>query len=267
MVDFCSRGKGPGEAIAPNALFPDNDATSLWVYDAQQKKLIQWDIDSLLSGNQTPIAEKTLADLPIFADRVYPVAGGMLAVNGAGIIPTNHADRFFLLDHQGKIRCHYSTFPRSNDTIRMKAAYRQHTETISPDGTKMAHGLYFGAILETFDVRDSIRLRNISYYIEPTFQHDAVGNPSTYDDITFGFGPLCSSNERIYAAYNGTIDYKRMNLIAAFDWDGKLQKVYKTDFQLIRTSYDPKLHAIFATVQNAADEYQLVRFDLLETNS
>lgn len=262
LLDFGASGKGPGEVLAPNAIFPGRDSISLWVYDAQLKKLLQWYVDSLLSGNRAPIAEQLLPALPFGIDRIYPAGEMLVAVNGVGILPTDKADRLFLLDSDGRILDRYDAFPPGEDTIRMKSAYRHHAETVSPDGSRMAFGTSFGAIMEIFDLEDNrIRLHNISYVIEPAFSHDKLGNPTSYDDITFGFGPLCSSADRIYAAYNGTRDFGRMNHIAVFDWEGKLRHIYKTDFQLIRTSYDPSLHAIFATVENEG-EYQLVRFDL-----
>lgn len=266
LSDFCPQGKGPGEVVVITSLYRNNEQNTLWAFDPQQKKLIQWNIDSLLAGQKAPVVEKSLPPLPMAVTMTKWTAGGTLAIGGNGIISPNKPERFLLLDQDCRPISRYGVYPVSDDTIRMKAAYSlQSFTSISPDGTKMACGLYFGAILETFDIRDSIRLRNTGYFIEPDFPHDELGNPTSYENITFGFGTLCSSDDRIYAAYNGTKDYKRMNFIAVFDWNGKLQKVYKTDFHLIRTSYDPKQHAIFAIVQNEAGEYQLVRFDLPAT--
>lgn len=262
ITDFCSLGKGPGEVVVVTSIYTLPDSSSFCVYDPQQKKLIQWNVDSLLVGNRTPITEKSLPGLPMVVDMAMRADKGMLAIGGTGIISANRTERFFLIGDEDEILGRYGTYPFSEDTIGMKSACMHYSITVSPDRTKMAHGIYFGAILETYDIRDSIRLRNIQYFTEPDFSHDEVGNPTSYDDITFGFGPLCSSDDRIFAAYNGTKDYMRMNGIAEFDWDGELQKFYKTSFRLIQTTYDPVSDAIFATVQTDTGEYQLVRFDL-----
>lgn len=261
LVDFCKTGKGPGEMPMIASLYPDRTSNTVWGIDPMMKKLARWSVDSLLSGQKTPLEERPLPQLPMSIDKTASAAQGMLAIGGTGIISPNRPERFFLLDRDGNVMGRYGTYPECEDTIRMKSACMHYSVTLSPDGTRMAHGIYFGAILETFDIRDSIRLRNISYFIEPDFPHDAVGNPTSYDDITLGFGPLCSSDEYIYAAYNGTKDYQKMNNLAVFDWDGRLQKVYRTAFQLIQTAYDPEANAIFALVKDQG-EYRLVRFDL-----
>ena len=265
VADFCPVGKGPGEAIVLTSVYPEPDSVSFITYESQAKKRIRWHIDSLLSGSRKPAAEISTPSIPMFAQVVLNSAAGMLAIGNSGIISPDRTERLFLFDRNDRLLSRYGVYPESDDTIRMKSAYRQHYETVSPDGTKMAFGIYFGAILETFDVKDSIRLRNISYFIEPDFPHDAVGNPTSYDDMTFGFGPLCSSDEYIYAAYNGTKDYQKMHHIAVFDWDGRLQKFYRTAFHLIRTAYDPEANAIFALVKDQG-EYRLVRFDLPDTS-
>lgn len=262
LVDFCSIGKGPGEAIAANAIVPDRDSVTLWIYDAQVKKMIRWRLDSLLAGNRTPMEEWVL-DVPFFADEIFAATNGMTGLLGAYILPTKHADRFALMTREGEVTHMYDRFPEATDTIVMKSAWRNSSAALSPDGKRLAAGLYFGAILELFDVEDdTIRQRYIEYFVEPEFPYDKWGNPTDYEVITFGFGPLCASNEHVYATYNGTKDFRKMNYLVVFDWNGALEAVYKTDLQFVRTAYDEKMNAIFAIGLSPEGECRLMRFDL-----
>lgn len=263
LVDFCPLGKGPGEAIAAHAIVvPDQDSATLWIYDAQVKKMIRWQVDSLLAGNRTPTEEFVL-DVPFFADEIFATANGLAGLLGAYILPTQHADRFALLTREGEVKHMYDRFPEAADTIVMKSAWRNSSAALSPDGKRLASGLYFGAILELFDVEDdTIRQRYIEYFVEPEFPYDKWGNPTDYEVITFGFGPLCASNEHVYATYNGTKDFRKMNYLVVFDWNGALEAVYKTDLHFVRTAYDEKMNAIFAIGLSPEGECRLMRFDL-----
>ncbi|WP_294591666.1 hypothetical protein [uncultured Rikenella sp.] len=156
----------------------------------------------------------------------------------------------------------YDRFPEATDTILMKSAWRNSSAALSPDGKRLASGLYFGAILELFDVDDdSIRQRHIEYFVEPEFPYDKWGNPTDFEVITFGFGPLCASNERVYATYNGTKDFRKMDYLALFNWNGTLERVYKTDANFVRTAYDAASNTLFAIVLSPEGEYRLMRFD------
>lgn len=268
LVDFCPIGKGPGDAIAASAVVPDRDTTTFWIYDAQVKKMIRWHLDSLLAGNRTPMEERVL-DVPFFADEIFATANGMAGLLRASIIPTRHADRFALLTREGEVKYRYDRFPEATDTIRMKSAWRSSSATLSPDGKRLAAGIRFGAILEFFDVEEeTIRQRHIEYFVEPEFPYDQWGNPTDYEVITFGFGPLCASNEQVYAAYNGTKNFQKMDYLAVFSWNGASEAVYRTGVRFMRTAYDETTHAIFAIALSPEGEYRLMRFDLpLETSS
>lgn len=269
VAEFCPVGKGPGEAFIVKSIGRSEKAGEIRAFDPQSQKLLAFSADSLVAGKRAFAGEKPKQDFGVLPmnriDDIRWIRDGQLLVGGNGIVSPKRPERFVSMDRQGQITGRYGEMPYSDDTIEMKVAFSQPRLTISPDGTKMADGSSFGAILETFDVGESIRLRNAAYFIEPDFPHNETGTITSFENIISGFGSMASSDEQIYALYNGTKDPQAMNHIAVFDWNGRFQKLYRTGFPRIsHLCYDPVTETLYATAVNAGGEHQLVRFDLPE---
>lgn len=269
VANFCPTGKGPGEAFIVTLVESGDLEGELCAYDPQLQKRLTFRLDSVIVGRRTATGEvqrKVLGDVPMnHVDGIRKIRNGLLFSGGNGIISPMRPERFATIDLQGRMTGRYGEVPYSDDTIEMKVAFMQPRWTVSPDGTKMADGSLFGAILETFDVDGSIRLRKRAYFIEPDFPHNEVGTITSFENLVFGFGSMTSSDDRIYASYNGTTNPKGMKHIAVFDWDGKLQKLYKTDFRIRALCFDSASDGIlFAAVVDDAGEFRLVRYDLPE---
>lgn len=264
LTRFCAGGKGPGEAFLINTVGRGEREDEIWAYDPQFQKLLTFSIDSLLNGNARATGEEPRSEaIPMnHVTNLWRVAAGRLALGGNGVKSTKRPERFALVDRQGEMIGRYGEVPAGEDTVGMKVAFNQPHVTISPDGTKMADGSMFGAILETFDIDGRMELRRVAYFIEPDFPHTDDGRITSFEGVTFGFGALASSDRRIYACYNGTNDPAAMTHIAVFDWDGRLEKLYKTDFRLDALCCDPQTETLYAVGMDESGEFRLVRFDL-----
>lgn len=270
VSEFCPVGKGPGEAVVVMSVEPGERAGEVCVYDPQMQKQLFFSLDSLVGGSSYAFrgekSRQESGDVPM--NQVWNlrrVESGLLFVGGNGIISSQRPERFVLTDRTGTPIGRFGDVPPGEDTIAMKVAFMQSRLTVSPDGTKLADGSSFGAILETFDLRDSIRLRSRAYFIEPDFPHDEVGRITAFDRLTFGFGAMASSDDRIYAVYNGTSDAKAMCHVAVFDWEGRLERLYKTQGRVAALCVDPdSANLLYAAVEDEAGEFRLVRFDLPE---
>lgn len=269
IAEFCPIGKGPGEALFIISVEPGERDGELWAYDPQSQKWLTFRLDSVLAGRRGAIAEESrdeLADVPMnHVEDVRKIRDGLLFSGGNGIISPMRPERFVTTDRQGRITGRYGDVPYSDDTIEMKVAFMSAQWTISPDGTKMANGSLFGSILEIFDLTEGIRLKDRSYFIEPDFPHNEVGTITSYETLVFGFGSMTSTNDRIYAAYTGSTDPKGMKYIAVFDWNGRLKKLYKTDYRIRTLCVDPAdERTLYAVMRDDDGEYCLFRYDLPE---
>lgn len=264
LTNFCAAGKGPGEAYVINTVGRGEREGEIWAYDPQFQKLLVFSVDSLLKGNTRATGEEPRSEtMPMnHVTNLWRVPAGRVALGSNGVKSTKRPERFVLVDRRGEVIGRYGEVPAGEDTVGMKVAFGVPHVTVSPDGTKLADGSMFGAILETFDLRDGITLRRVAYFVEPDFPHTDDGRITSFEGVTFGFGALASSDRRIYACYNGTDDPAAMNHIAVFDWEGRLVKLYETDFRLDALCCDSQTEALYAVGVGESGEFRLVRFEL-----
>ena len=105
---------------------------------------------------------------------------------------------------QGRITAACDIHPIENPYL---GECRSSRGDISPDGSRAVFGTWRGAILETYDIGDTLRLRSLNYYIEPLvkilLRHSRNHHYEHTDRSRLGFQDIYAGNERIYTAYDG----------------------------------------------------------------
>lgn len=166
-------------------------------------------------------------------------------------IPTRSV---LLYDQDGV--CHSINDAPIEDPIVSFYLHIQPRMAASNDGKHLALSTTDGAILEIFDITDGIERTFTGKFIEPVY--DKIGRdylPS--ESILLGFGDMFATDEGIYIVYDGTHKYSELvadkslaafSNIAFFDWNGKPQKLIKTDYRIESICGDgEKIYAFMET--------------------
>lgn len=267
-------GKGPGEMQFTETLdiLPENHVM-MWNPDMRKRGIYR--IDSLLASNNGWIVQEEILPIQDAYKIQYMNRAGndrwlYTGLNGWG----SHPIMRFKLCHGQQPVAAYNAYPEDSTSSDFWGVWRSATTyakvTISPDGSKMAHGLLYGCILEIFDLSgDSIRPLAIQRFYKPDMIRD-MGVRGT-DDTYFGFTHLSATDHRIYGIYVGTKSSEAgtdPNSIVVFDWLGNPLARYRTDYCLIALAADPVADAsgetqIYAVGVNPEDmEWKLIRFKI-----
>jgi len=155
----------------------------------------------------------------------------------------------------------YPTFP-IEDRVLARLMYNHDVVSLSPDGKRMAVGTGFGAILETFDLRDGIRNISTSYFIEPKvdIKSDDIFWPT--EETINGFGTIYAGNDLVYTTFGGTSEPGFPKKIAIFDWYGNPVRLITTDSNIFRICVDEADGTLYALIIDEHEELILARMDI-----
>lgn len=171
------------------------------------------------------------------------------------------------------LEVHYDGSP-VGDREKSFCLYQQPKVAFSPDGSKLAVSTASGALMELFDISSGIRLMSECRFLEPKIVCKN-GGYEYRDDYVFGFGRMCASDERIYAAYDGqaTAAGHRMasegarpllfGNIAVFDWLGRPIAIYRSDYRIDCICIDvEKPDVLYATLSDKEGRKHIGRIAL-----
>lgn len=267
------RGKGPGEMLFAEGI-EITPAKEVIIWDIETKERNRFSLDSLLSGNTNPLVQKAA---PVFEDGFWLacmnyVAPGKWLFTGSTGWERHPIRRFRLGTPEDYVS--YDLYPEDSTSEDFWGFWRSATSdpkvTVSPDGTKMAHGLLFGCVLETFDLSgDTIRPIAIRRFYKPDMIRD-LGVRGT-DDTHLGFTHLTATDRRIFGIYVDQVSSEAdnsPNSIVVFDWEGNPLARYRTDYCLVALVAAPEKPdtdetEIFAVGVSPDDgEWKLLRFPI-----
>lgn len=269
LKSFLAEGRGPAETVTLNAFDINQVTGKVTFYDDMLLKLCEFELDSVMKP-------KGKLMLKSQNSRLHATSGYIYQLRDSSYIEGN----WFLRDKNGiikrlarikneKVTCVYNRFPwvgrEFQDNIHI--AYRNTgILTVSPDRMKMASGGSWGAILEIFDLRDSIKLETIKYIHRPVYKASKSELYPVQGETVWGFKDLYATDRFIYALYWGNQSGKDgPDCIAVFDWQGELVKFYKTDHYLHNLCVDEDKNKIYAVgVDKKSRETVMVEFLLNE---
>lgn len=255
---YVSRGQGPGELTSGFNLFYDRLRQTISIFDTGSMKLLSYHIqekeDSLLSV----AGESFFYDRQGIVRRLWHLPSGHTLVDGQLGNGGERQKRFQLLRDKELIS-EYNIFPVASKEEQI--AYIDPQVALSPDGRKMASGIFYGGVLETFMLSDSIQQVGLRKFYPSCIQYDS-GSISATDATVYGFVSLCGTDKYIYSVFIGDKDPNRLSCVAVFDWDGREVIRYHTDCSLVRicASYDDK--TLYAIAYSEEKGFYLVSFML-----
>jgi len=258
-------GRGPKETIMGQLCVSMVDGRMTY-YDLMLDKMLSFRIEDFLKSGAEAITEQNFI-VPKWTRFLTETADGkIINLTSKGYLAkdTTTIHRISLSREDG-FCSDYDSCPIEDKPLAF-TIYNQPKISISPDGTKMAIGTFAGAILETFDISKEIRNIATKYFIEPVISVHS-GTYSYVDQSVLGFYDLFTTDDRIFAAYDGKYkwgdianlpDSKRplkFTRIAVFDWKGNGLAIYDTGYRVERIFYAETENTLYAMITDKERKY------------
>ena len=249
-------GRGPGEIMQVFFGFSlDSRNGDLFVFDPNAGKDVLLNVDSMVRGKHYVVESDRFDNNGVIAYHiVYPLP------DESFITRLLRHERYRMI-RDGEEIASYPTFP-IEDRVLARLMYNHDVVSLSPDGKRMAVGTGFGAILETFDLRDGIRNISTSYFIEPKvdIKSDDIFWPT--EETINGFGTIYAGNDLVYTTFGGTSEPGFPKKIAIFDWYGNPVRLITTDSNIFRICVDEADGTLYALIIDEHEELILARMDI-----
>lgn len=174
--------------------------------------------------------------------------------------PNKNNLRFSLTTETGEIMSEYNNFPTDDFWAYVSQNPRI---SLSPDRKKMACTTFYGAVLETFTIDDSINLIKERFFYPIILDiKNSIAYPS--DETIMGFKDITTSNKYIFSILLGSKDSKAgiNSNISVFNWNGDPVIRFKTDIDLYCICYNEDDNFIYAVALTEDCEYILIKFDI-----
>lgn len=204
-------------------------------------------------------------DYPINMFAAYWGMNGYIAKGGLKL-KTGETLRFSIIENDSVIfrYCDFPevTVPGIPEGIVPCYIYGSYI-SLSPDRTRLACVLGYGAILETFKIQgDMISLDTIRGFYRPEFTLDKNKVVLSTPKTIFGFSDLYVTNKYIYSTFCSQPHKTTTNEVAVFDWKGNCICLYRVDYILEKICIDEVNKKFYAIGKNKDLETLLVEFDL-----
>ena len=171
----------------------------------------------------------------------------------------NQNRRFSLIAETGEKTSKYNGF--ATDDFWAYTFISQRI-SVSPNRKKMACTTFYGAVLETFEVGDSIHLiqEKLFYPIILNIKNDIA---YLTDKTIQGFLDICTSDEYIFSILIGSTESNNKN-ISVFNWNGDPVIRFETDIDIYNICYNEDDNLIYAIAMTEDYDYILVTFDIAD---
>ena len=127
----------------------------------------------------------------------------------------------------------------------------------------MACTIYYGAVLETFEISESINLIQEKLFYPIVLKDKGNGMFAHTDETIQGFLDICTSDEYIFTVLCGTKELNAgVNNISVFNWNGDPVIRFETDINIYRICYNKDDNLIYALARIEDGEFILVKFDI-----
>lgn len=266
LGDYVRQGRGPKELSDASQSYMTGSV--LYLVSYMSKTTFAVDVSKLMDEGDDAVSLFDSPDDSNWVSYAFPVSSGnTIAVYDPkvkGDIPYDLA-RICLYDSDGNVVSTYNESPYSDFSPRGRSylEFAMAISTISPDGTHLALAANVGAVLEIFSINNEVKHVKTSYYVEPQFEEkgrDVLIN----DKSIAGFGYLYGGNEHLFAVYDGKTSFKDKSKvwfrdIAIFGWNGKPQKLIKTDWSIDAIVTDDDGETFYAVVSDLDKRVYLAR--------
>jgi len=259
VAEAVHSGRGPGETImgALNTSF-DRDKGIVRFCDLEQGCSAVCDLNKVAASEGGDAVSDEYLFSEGWAMRTIPLREGrtlyVCNMSPIAAVDTANSQRFIIRDSLDNILGRSDDYPFEENTFFRWNLYNFPSLDVSPDRSKLVAGTTWGAILETFDIKENeVERLSVSYFIEPEIGNEAQMN---YDGVVLGFEDICATDDGIYAVYDGqhTLDddpREYSHNIAVFDWDGRPKSLISCGVRVERLYADPDDGMLYAAVSDA----------------
>lgn len=266
LKSFAHKGRAAGETLEISSVNVDND--NIVVFDPNLRKIIKYDIRKILNDNL------------IFDEIKLPHSSDF-------VLQAIVSDTLVLLKgNSDKMR--FGIFNESTSNIDVLATdYIRCVEDkeenwaimgygakwdLQPDGFKMLHTTYIGAIVELFEYNGGEIINYCTIPIKKPIYRIADGAIlkwiATTQETILGFEDTYVTNKFIYLLMYGVEKSKFEQTypqILVFDWDGHFIKNYVFNERLTTISVDEDSSSLYGIVENE-NGYTLKKYDIANYN-
>jgi hypothetical protein len=222
---FGRTGQGPGELLAATDFILKDDKR-IEVYDAQQRTLFDFNIDSVLKWHEYARPEVLIREIPMFPLSIGALDGQTYVAPGLGL----GMKRFMLMDSRGEVVSTAGELPEKkmaqvSDFVHAYAYWAR--VTTNRKESKVAICTNYAGIMQIYDCKTgAVRLIR-EHRLFPADYGEADGNLVASAQTRWGYISVDSSDEYIFALYSGLNQadnpdgaYAVSGVIHVFDWDG-----------------------------------------------
>jgi len=255
---YVSKGQGPGEMSECMNMYYNKKERIVTLFDSNAQQYLIYsiheDADNLLQFD----SKKNFSNKGMIKN-IFCIDENRYLLDARTMPPNKNDQRFSFVKGNGEIISEYTDFPTSSLDDYWAYAFKDRI-SISPDKRKMASGTYYGGVLETFEIDNSIKLLQTKYFY-PIFYKDLKITEDTYR----GFLSICTSDDYIFTILMGCKEADtNLNYISVFNWKGDpvMRFNLKDDLMLVRLCYNEDDHFIYAFAMTAEYDYFLVKLDI-----
>lgn len=267
LGDFVREGRGPKELSDASQSYMVGP--TLYLMSCMTKTMLAVDVSKLMDKGNDAVYLLEAPDDSNWMAYAFPVSSGNTITvydpKLKGDIPPYEHARICLYDSKGNIVSSYNESPYSDFSPRGRSflEFAMACRAVSPDGKHLAISANVGAVLEIFSIDNEVKHVKTSYYVEPQFEEKGR-DVLTNEKSIAGFGYLYGGNEHLFAIYDGKTSFKdkskvRFRDIAIFDWNGKPQKLIKTDWSIDAIVTDDDGETFYAVVSDLDRRVYLAR--------
>lgn len=267
LIGFTENGKELNEVRSDNSLSPIPGGELLTMYDYRSRKVLTYDINSLVAGNIEPtnvrIVEKVNKIIPNAL--LHASDNRLLFVGQSG---SSLRDQIIVLtDQNGKELDRYTDMGE----ITIRDYLKFLPVAVSPNGeyiARVADDLMQGHVMEILEIGDKIRLKTKLIIPDEIFYD---GDPDKYVENPGVFSNVYAANDIIivsYIGYSQGVNYRVPNIGAdhsfiVFDrHNGGVLKIYNTDRACFNFVYNETDNSVYAVVRNENGRPQMARYQL-----
>ena len=222
ILDFGLRGRGPGETLDVSSVNLMND--TLYVYDANLKKLVLYDIRGILAGKNSRSEISTKNAAPNMILQAVPTGNGEMILCG-----NDNRMRFGLWNMSlNEIKTTINDYPPYTEDKETDCSISCYSASIGfcPSENKLVSATYIGATMEIYNISYYGFDKTFSgYYYRPVYEYARGAIPRWVipgQDTIIGFQDLCLTNSAIYGLIWGIESPSEDNLqkLIKFDYNG-----------------------------------------------
>ena len=258
-------GRAANEILHMDCVTLDPQTGTLRVYDFQSRKRLSMQIDSLLAQGPAVIESQPYELAGAAGRAAIPLHGKELVINNKApqYAGTEVINRFVLYDDQGRQLATADNFPIEDPDLRFKV-YNEAYYTVSPDRKRFAIATIFGALLETYSVKNGIEQIAVGRFARPDLDSRKE---------LVGFSDLYATDRKIYTAYDGVHNLQQLiesgerplqyHKVCVFDWKGRPLEQITTDRNICKMCIDEG-RILYAAIFDELYRFYLAKIDLGE---